>query len=398
MRDARWDDLRLRAEARLAEDPETPAGKTDLERLMHEMSVHHIELEMQNVDLRRIGAELEGALTRFRTLYDSSPVGYCTLNRDGRIKEINLTAARFLGKPRSKLLMQHLSDDLPRSAQTAYARTLEKVFAGDGEGTCEFSVLRGDKGPAASLRAQTIIADEGNSCFVALIDVTAQATLDRERGALSKRLVAAQEETSRRISADLHDKISGNLAALDFLLATVEKQSTDRRQRDAIAEIQGLLRATAAHVRTVCNDLRPPSLELAGLAQAIEEYAKSITTRFGVPVTLQAEGDCRHLSQEQISGLFRIVQEALTNCGRHSRATEASVRLECSDEKCTLEIRDNGVGFSPETSNKSRLGLQLMRERAEHLGAAFSISSKKGYGTVIQTELLTPPRNNALVP
>lgn len=99
-------DLRRRAEALLREEAAKGApGRTadDAQRLVHELQVHQVELEMQNEELRRSRAEVEAGLERYTELYDFAPMGYLTLGRDGAIRRSNLAGARLLGVERARL-------------------------------------------------------------------------------------------------------------------------------------------------------------------------------------------------------------------------------------------------------------------------------------------------------
>ena len=98
-------ELRRVAEQRLTERPKTPAGEdTVLQKLIHELQIHQIELEMQNEELQLARVAMETGLEKYSDLYDFAPVGYMTLDRDGRIREINLTATALFGIERSRLM------------------------------------------------------------------------------------------------------------------------------------------------------------------------------------------------------------------------------------------------------------------------------------------------------
>ena len=100
-------ELRRRAEARLSEKgtaADRPIKEADLQRLLHELQVHQIELEMQNEELQRAHAEVETLLMKYTALYDFAPTGYFTLDREGTIRGLNLAGASLLGTERSKLL------------------------------------------------------------------------------------------------------------------------------------------------------------------------------------------------------------------------------------------------------------------------------------------------------
>ena len=160
----------------------------DVQRLVHELQVYQIELEMQNEELRRTQQDLEASRDRYSTLYDFAPVGYLTLDRDGVIVEANLTAARMLGTDRSALLRTGLTDFIvPDDQDTLYFHR-QQVVATPTSHTCDLHIQRQD-GTVFFARLDSLLAtDEAGSRFhwhTTLSDVTAQkqaeAALIRQR-------------------------------------------------------------------------------------------------------------------------------------------------------------------------------------------------------------------------
>ena len=133
-------ELRRRAEARLREDAAKNAPVQtgeDLQRLVHELQVHQIELEMQNEELRRSRAEVEAWLERYTELYDFAPVGYVTLGRDGAIRQVNLAGARLLGVDRGRLPGHRLEVFVAEPDRAGIKVFLEKVFESQAQAACE---------------------------------------------------------------------------------------------------------------------------------------------------------------------------------------------------------------------------------------------------------------------
>lgn len=175
--------LRRRAEALLEvpspvrSAPESEAGS---QRLIHELQVHQVELELQNVELRQARDEIERALMRYTELYDLAPVAYLSLDRDLLIREINLAAADLLRSPRSRLVgMSFLqfvaATDRPRL--TEFAST---TLVNSGRATCQLSLTAGD-GPAAQrqVRIDALATESGELLRAAVLDVTEQARMQQ---------------------------------------------------------------------------------------------------------------------------------------------------------------------------------------------------------------------------
>jgi signal transduction histidine kinase len=172
------DDLRRRAEEQLkAKAPETHFYRTDFEseRLLHELQVHQIELEMQNAELRQVRDELETALEKYTDLYDFAPVGYFTLGRDGAIHAVNLRGADLLATERTRLLGRRFGPFVADGARPHFSEFLEKVFAGNGKESCELALTRAGNSPFF-VQIEAVDCGSGQECRVAVIDIT-----DRKR-------------------------------------------------------------------------------------------------------------------------------------------------------------------------------------------------------------------------
>jgi signal transduction histidine kinase len=136
-------------------------------------------------------------------------------------------------------------------------------------------------------------------------------------------------------------------------------------------------------MRTLLLELRPADLEEADLGDLLRQLAEATSGRGSVLVEVEVEGRCS-LPPDVHVALYRIAQEALNNVAKHARAREAVVRLDCSHPPSgavTLSITDDGRGFDLNTIPPGRLGLGIMRERAEEVGAHFEIESEPGKGT-----------------
>jgi signal transduction histidine kinase len=142
-----------------------------------------------------------------------------------------------------------------------------------------------------------------------------------------------------------------------------------------------------ATIRETCADLRPASLDYAGLTHALQAYAEIWSRRTGIPIDLScSEPDTRRTADVELV-LFRIAQEALVNCAKHAKASAVKVELRYARAKTYLTISDNGVGFDAMSLDNfgrvAGLGLITMRERAEFAGGRLSVITKPGKGTKI---------------
>lgn len=148
----------------------------ELQRILYELRVHHLELEMQNAELKRARDEVETALEKFTDLYDFAPVGYMTLNRNGTISDMNLRGASLLGIDRAKLRGRQFGSFVKGEYLPAFSAFIDSVFASEGKETCELTLLNQEKLPVIVqiLQIEAKLDESGQNCRLALIDITAR--------------------------------------------------------------------------------------------------------------------------------------------------------------------------------------------------------------------------------
>jgi signal transduction histidine kinase len=211
---------------------------------------------------------------------------------------------------------------------------------------------------------------------------------------LSRRIVAVQEEERRRLVRELHDSTSPNLATIKLILKTIQpvlEAAPSAAEISPLEDVLALLEDTTQNIREICGELRPPLLDYAGLVHALDGYIRQFGQRTGIAVQFNARDITGQFSPEIESSLFRIVQEALTNCAKHARASQVDIELSRQGEQVALRIVDNGTGFAPdklgEPGYPPGFGLLTMRERAEFIGGTFEIITPPGRGTTITVHL-----------
>jgi len=207
-----------------------------------------------------------------------------------------------------------------------------------------------------------------------------------ELRALAARLQATREEERTRIAREIHDELGQALTALKLDLAWLGSQRP-RGDSGALRRLDTSITArideTMQVVRRIASELRPSTLDQLGLQAAIECLVQEATERTGIAIVLQAE-EFPKLSGEVESHAFRIIQEALTNVTRHSKATRVDVTVRRLEKAIIIAVEDNGVGFVPQSLSGLRsLGLVGMRERALACGGTLLIRGQPGEGTAI---------------
>lgn len=225
-------------------------------------------------------------------------------------------------------------------------------------------------------------------------DITARKHAEQRMADLSHHLVIVQESACRRLAGELHGRTSPNLASigvhLDIMDACVAEGDI-ASLASRLGDVRALIEDTTASIREISSNLRPPVLDYAGLAQALTSYIKQFQRRTGIATRLVCNHPEIRLAAETESLLFRIVQESLTNCAKHSRAKNIVVSLNLENAPFSLSICDDGIGFDPDSLGKTTytggLGILTMREMAEFSGGTCTILSVPGGGTRIEVEI-----------
>lgn len=194
---------------------------------------------------------------------------------------------------------------------------------------------------------------------------------------------AASAERSR-LARDLHDAVTQSLFSVTLIaevLPRLWKRDPDEGSRQ-LEDLRQLTRGALAEMRVLLAELRPVAWDEAAMSDMLRQLTDATMGRAWLPVSLEVEGECS-LSAEVKEALYRIAQEALNNVARHAEASRAEVALHCRAGQVMLRISDDGKGFDPSLVPPERLGLAIMRERAEAIGATLETKSQIGHGTEI---------------
>jgi PAS domain S-box-containing protein len=440
-------ELRHRAEGRLRErqghqrsDAAVPKSTADSQRLLHELQVHQVELEMQNAELQKARDELEAALEKYTDLYDFAPVGYFSLDEQGRILEANLTSAALLGVERSRLINRRLLVFVSPASRTGFLAFLGKAFTEPKDQACEALLLKEGGGTLwAAFRATSAVSPHvtGKWCRVAFGDITdrkqaeeaqhrldALAVANREltreivrRQAvekslkkseqhyallfeqsrhmqdqlrlLSRQVMSAQEEERKKISRELHDVIAQTLTGINIQLAALKIKATLKSKglERSIGRTQQLVVHSVNIIHRFARELRPTVLDDLGLIPALHAFMKTFSAETGIRVSLSAFAAIKQVNSDKRTVLYRVAQEALTNVARHAQASRAEVTIRKLNGAICMAIKDNGKGF-PQSQGRhdpeeKRLGLVGMRERLEMVGGSLTVTSAPGKGTTL---------------
>ena len=221
--------------------------------------------------------------------------------------------------------------------------------------------------------------------WVAITEITKARRLQEEFRILAGERDKTLERERRRISREIHDELGQQLGALRLALSAQQLGNPSLSPSEMMHELDNAI----CSIRRIATELRPPVLDQFGLGAAVEWQAREFARAAGVQCSVQIGGGLQ-LDSARSLAIFRILQESLTNVGRHAHARQIEVALVTEGDTIRLRISDDGCGFeeSPSESRHS-LGLLGMRERASAAGGGLTISRRPGGGTLVEACFLS---------
>ena len=206
-------------------------------------------------------------------------------------------------------------------------------------------------------------------------------------------IIKAQEEERRRLSRDIHDGPAQLMANIvmraEFCLKLMDVDQN--RVRVELFEMQDMVRQCLKDVRKIIFDLRPMVLDDLGLVPAVKRYIEEFKENCSTEVELLVIGESKRLPTAIEVAVFRVIQESLNNIRKHAKAQNAMIKIEVTENRINVVIKDDGVGFNFEhtINNRERedFGLLGMRERIQILDGSINFNTSPGLGTTITISL-----------
>lgn len=246
-------DLRLRAHERLHEQgrPLAPGARhlDNPQRLLHELQVHQVELELQNEQLEAARAWIEAALASYTELFDFAPVAYFTLDRAGKITEANLAGARLLGAERARVIDKRLGVFVAEADRGRLAACLKSLFTTQSDAQCELALVARDGG-SRTVELRTTLSNNGETCRAVMIDVSQRSAGERRAQRLAQVFTRAPQamflSDQQGIVSDVNDAFSAltGYAAEDVV---GQHQRLLRCESRAAGLDQDIMRCLALH-------------------------------------------------------------------------------------------------------------------------------------------------------
>jgi PAS domain S-box-containing protein len=348
--------------------------------------IAHVAREFNRMLERREAAEAE----RFALLERISD-GFVGLDRDWNYVYINRKGAELLGRTPEQLIGKHIWTEFPDGVGQPFHLAYERAMR-------EQTPIRIEEYyPPFGRWFENRIYPSKDGLSIFYSDITdlklAERALREARDrlqALSRKVLAAQEEERARIARELHDEVGQALTAVKLNLQGLRRGRSEA-SGEALADSLAVIDRTIHDVRALSLDLRPQILDDLGLLPTLKWYCERQSARAGVPISLEAEPLGRDEAPEFATACYRIVQEAVTNALRHAEAKHISVALRREGERIGLSIGDDGRGFDVQAARAAALGgrssgLTGIFERAELAGGSAVVESAAGQGTRVRIE------------
>ena len=432
--------LRRRAEALQHSRPGTaPLSVTDSERLLHELQVYKIELELQNEELVARRGELECSLARYTDLYDFAPVAYATLTPDGTLVQTNLTGARLLGSPRTQLEGKRLALFVVEADRRAFHLWLNQVFRGTEPLPCQLRLHAADAADGVQLTVQidAKLNASGSECRAVLIDLTQRFEAEAAHHVLELQLRESQKMEAVGILAGgiAHDFNNILAAILGNVVLAQQDVGEDHAASISLAQIrQAGQRARGLVQQILAFSRRQPEKPVRLVLQAsIDETLALLHATLPAGANLHASlGTEPLVVLADATQLQQVVINLCTNAWQALPAKGGRIDLQldavqpgmdacpaipaglAAGSYARLRVHDNGCGmdaptqshiFEPFFTTKpvgsgTGLGLAVVHGIVASMGGVLSVRSAPDQGSTFEVwlPLLDPTESASVVP
>ncbi len=341
----------------------------------------------------RAEEELKLSEQKYRLLFFRNPLSMWMQSLpDYRIIEANESALNQYGYSREEFIGMDVIKLRPKEDESLFIQKTNKLF----RGIFYAGIWRHLKKDGTIIYVNIITHDtwyEGQPVRLVLANEVTEQYLSEEKlkesysniKRLTEHLNAVREQERLHIAREIHDELGQLLTVMKMDVSWLNKklQPEEGPIKDKMDDLFSVLDTTVKTVRRISSELRPSLIDDLGLVAAMEWHLEEFKKRSGLQVEAQFTHDELELQDNIKIGLYRILQESLTNVARHSQAKSVKVFLQKTENQLILSVEDNGIGFDPEKKTKKTLGLVGAKERAEGMGGTYQIISELNKGTKI---------------
>ena len=346
---------------------------------------------------KRTSDALSQSEARFKTIFQEIGVGILIKGINGKMVACNPAFEAMLGYSSAELMhFNYLDITHPEDKKQSRRLFTELVNGKRNSYTIEKRYLHKNGQPVwASITATLLLEPDHQAQFViAMVEnITEKKEIANELNELQQRLTRGREMERLRIAQELHDGPLQELIGISYQFKELNGVQPEEAGREPLDNIQLALDQLARSLRTICGELRPPTLIPFGLEKTIRSHAQQFHAAHPeLAITLDLAEDDAILPEPVRIVLFRIYQEAMNNILRHAQASQVKVRFRLQGEQAILVVHDNGKGFVlPERwinlARDGHLGIVGARERAREAGGKLEVTSRPGKGVIIRATI-----------
>lgn len=358
-----------------------------------------LQIARNITDRKRAEKALRQSEKRYRLLIDTMNEGLGVQNEHGEWVYVNDRFCEMLGYSRDEMIGRPVTDFLSENDRMTYKEQVARRRRGERE-SYGLSWLKKDGQMIFARVSPKAIFDERGQfkgSFAVVTDITerkrAEEALkesEKQLRHLSSQLLTAQETERKRISRELHDELGQSMTVMKLRLAFIEKNLSEH-QLNLKQECDYGIRyidQVIENIRRLSRDLSPTILEDFGPSAALRWLINNFAKSYNVRVVLDMIDIDSLLPRDSHVVVYRTVQEALTNVGKHSQAKHVSVATNVANGSVLFSVEDDGIGFDERavasgSSKAAGLGLATMNGRAQMVGGALTVWTQKGKGTRI---------------
>jgi two-component system, LuxR family, sensor kinase FixL len=341
----------------------------------------YVAIRADITDRKRAEEALREKEQRMRAIVETAVEGIITIDERGLVESLNPAACRIFGYPPEEVIGRNVKMLMPSS----YGEHHDGYLA---------NYLKTGEAKIIGIGREVVGQRKDGSLFPMELSVGEVRLGDRrlftgmvrdisERRQLEQAVAAAAEQERARIARELHDGLGQQLGGLLFLMNGLRRdlQSANAPQAKTADELSKELTTALKQARNLAHELYSVPATPDGLVQALDNLAERIASSHGVATDFASDTVLVH-DPAVASHLYRIAQEAVHNALKHSRATRIEIDLAQTSDGVELQVRDNGVGFSPQPAS-SGLGLRTMEQRARLIRGQLKVQAQPGVGVEV---------------
>ena len=330
---------------------------------------------------------LQTSQANAHAVLDTTVDGIITMGEDRKIASYNRAAEQIFGYSEAEVLGKNVNMLMPppfREEHDGYVKsyheTNHKKIIGIGR---EVRGLRKNGDVFPMELAVSEIKHPQHRTYTGIIrDISVRRELEEA-------LLHASEEERRRIGQDLHDGLGQMLTGIGLIAKNLASSLTEKHPDIAkdMFELVELVKSADQQARSISRSLIPIELESGGLKAAILRLGTSVERLYGIPCDYQEAGPMPDISSNVKTHFFRIMQEAINNAAKHSKASRIVTSVASSKNQLRAHIQDNGIGIDMQNMNGRGMGLRIMQHRANVIGASLKVRPGTPRGTTITCTL-----------